>query len=200
MEKQVNSHYGEMPIIKANTPTGNVSIETKLTEGSSPNVMSTSIKKTIKLLPLIIWWDEHMVCETKLNQKIPVNQFTNSIYQYSRNQKVTEKLAGRQLIINIDQIPRTYSFHNETKAVLMMVSWTRVYLAPSGEDVKVSYTLTSNGQAVKNGIVEIKDPNKLYGIGYFKSLKNATDDYLTSYDNFYKTAGKTVLDKILAAI
>jgi hypothetical protein len=48
--------------------------------------------------------------------------------------------------------------------------------------------------------VEIKDPNKLSGLGYFQSLKAATNDYLTAYDNFYKNAGKMVLDKIIAEL
>jgi hypothetical protein len=87
-----------------------------------------------------------------------------------------------------------------SRGALLLVEWDKIYLAPSGEDLIVNYSFVKEGQPAKNGKVEIKDPNKLYGLGYFQSLKAATHDYLTAYDNFYKNAGKMVLDKIVAEL
>jgi hypothetical protein len=200
MEKMVFSHYGEMPALKANTQSTNVKVETDLTNGSHEKIMSTSTRKKVKFLFLLLYWHEHYMLETKLNQKIPVNQFTNSIYQFSKSSKISEKLKDGMLTLKIEQLPRTYSFHDDARGALLLIEWSKVYLAPSGEDVVVSYTFKKEGQADKTGKVEIKDPNSLYGLGYFQTLKAATDDYLTAYDNFYKNSGRMVLEKIIAEL
>jgi hypothetical protein len=200
VEKIVFSHYGEMPVLKTNAVPANVKVETELTNGSHQHIMSVTERKKVKMLFLLLYWHEHYMLETKLNQKIPVNQFTNSLNQSAKNSKIAEKLKDGILTLKIEQLPRTYSLHDDARAVLLMVEWSKVYLAPSGEDVVVSYSFAKEGQPLKTGKVEIKDPNKLYGLGYFQSLKAATHDYLTAYDNFYKNAGKMVLDKITAEL
>ncbi len=200
VEKIVFSHYGEMPALKTNGLPTNVKVDTELTNGSHQYTMSKTERKKVKMLFLLLYWHEHYMLETKLNQKIPVNQFTNSIYQSAKNSKIAEKLKDGILTLKIEQLPRTYSLHEDSRAVLLMVEWSKIYLAPSGEDVVVSYSYAKEGQPTKTGKVEIKDPNKLYGMGYFQSLKSATHDYLTAYDSFYKNAGKMVLDKIVAEL
>ena len=196
MEKIVFSHYGEMPALKANTQSPNVKVETNLTNGSHEKIMSTSTKKKVKFLFLLLYWHEHNMLETKLNQKIPVHQFTNSIYQFSKNSRISEKLKDGMLTLEIVNVPGTYSFHVDSHGALLLVEWDKIYLAPSNEDLIVNYSFVKEGQPAKTGKVEIKDPNKLYGLGYFQSLKAATHDYLTAYDNFYKNAGRMVLEKI----
>lgn len=200
MEKIVFSHYGEMPALKANTQSANVKVETDLTNGSHEKIMSTSTRKMVKFLFLLLYWHEHNMLETKLNQKIPVHQFTNSIYQFSKNSRISEKLKDGMLNLEIVKVPRTYSFHADSHGALLLISWEKFYLAPSGEDVVVNYSFTKEGQPAKTGKVEIKDPNSLYGLGYFQSLKAATHDYLTAFDNFHKNAGKMVLEKIVAEL
>ena len=200
VEKIVYSHYGEMPALKTNAQPANVKVETELTNGSHQHIMSVTERKKVKVLFLLLYWHEHYMLETKLNQKIPVYQFTNSIHQSAKNSKIAEKLKDGILTLKIEQLPRTYSLHNDSRAVLLMVEWSKVYLAPSGEDVVVSYSFAKLGQPLKTGKVEIKDPNKLYGLGYFQSLKAATHDYLTAYDNFYKNSGKIVLEKLVAEL
>jgi hypothetical protein len=200
MNKHVSRHYGEMPAIKMPAQTLPIAVETKLTDGSSNMEMSTGKRYWKKFLPLIVYNKEHMVVETNLNYKIPVNQFTNSLYQYARTQKVTDKLAGKNLTVTIDQLPRTFSFNNKTTNILLLFNITKVYLEPNQEDVKVTYALHEGGKMVKIGMVQVQDPNKAYGIQYFQSLKAATDDYLNAYDNFYKNLGRTVLDRIMAEL
>jgi hypothetical protein len=200
MEKSVFSHYGEMPVQKDNSQTQYIKVETELTRGSHPKIMSTSTKKKTKILFLLLYWHEHHILETRLNQQIPVNQFTNSIYQFARNSKFSEKLKNGVLTLEIVNVPATYSFHFESYGALLLITWDKIYLAPGGENLLVNYSFVKDGQTAKTGKVEIKDPNSLYNFGYFQSLKAATDDYLTAYDNFYKNAGKMVLEKIIAEL
>lgn len=200
MNKHVTRHYGEMPQVKMPEQTLPLIVETKLTDGSSSMEMSTGKRYWKKFLPLIVYNREHMVVQTDLNYKIPVNQFTNSLYQYARTQKVLDKLAGKKLSVTLDQLPRTFSFNNKTTNILLLLNITKVYLEPNEEDVKVSWSLNNGATVVKTGTVQVQDPNKAYGIQYFQSLKAATDDYLNAYDNYYKNLGRTVMDKIIAAL
>lgn len=200
MEKSVFSHYGEMPALKDNSQTSYVKVETELTKGSHPKIMCTSTKNKIKILFLLLYWHEHHKMETRLNQQIPVYQFTNSLYQYAKNSKFSEKLKEGVLTLEIVKLPSTYSFQFESYGVLLLFSWDKIYLAPGGENLLVNYSFVKDGQPAKTGKVEIKDPNSSYNFGYFQSLKSATNDYLTAYDNFYKNAGRMVLEKIVAEL
>ncbi len=67
------------------------------------------------------------------------------------------------------------------------------------QNVLVSYKINREGAIIKEGTVEITDPTRIYGVGMFKTVNAAANDYLTSYDAFYKGLGKQVIDKILAA-
>lgn len=200
MEKAVVRHYEEIPVKTAKPGGANVLIESSLTVGASQMQMTTGKRYWKKMLPLIVYNREHMVVETNLNYQIPVNQLANSLSQYARTQKVVDKLNGRQLVIKLDQMPHTFSFNGKSTNILLLFTVSKVYLEPTHDDLKASYLLLENGKEVKNGSVEIKDPNKNYGIQYFQSLGAAVDDYLTSYDTFYKNSGKVLMDKILAEL
>lgn len=174
-------------------------VKLPLTNMDSGRAFVTGDGKIKKNLFLLVYWRLHSAFNVKLNDKIALNQFANSLYQYAKLKQVTDKLNGDRLMIEVERWPNSFSYHKKKTAYLLLITTTQFYIEPKIENVMVSYKIERDGTIVKSGKVEIADPNRTIGVGMFQTVNAATDDYLTRYDAFYKGLGKQVIEKILAA-
>jgi len=198
-EKAVSKHYGEFPSLKPVPPNTRLLVKLPLTEKDSSRAFVTGNRELKKNLFLLVYWKRHTAYNVRLNDKIPLHQFSNSLYQYAKSNKIMETLKGDQMIIEVNQWPNSFSYNLVETAYLMMIVFTRFYIEPKSENILVSYKIQRDGITIKEGKMEVTDPTRTIGVGMFQTVNAASDNYLTRYDAFYKGLGKQVIDKILAA-
>jgi hypothetical protein len=194
MNRYVTSRYGETVKLQK-LQSDYITINTTLnTENPVP---SESTKKTKKALPFILYMRFYYQTSCTLNPIIPINQFNAAFSSYANSKKLGEKLKGRKLELSIDNLPLTFSF-NDDYQFLIIIQWERIYLLPQNQEMVLTYKITGEGAGnSKIGTITIPDPNTLKGTRYFQSVKSATREYLTQYDEHIKTMAKTAVDELM---
>ena len=167
----------------------------------SPNdVISSSERKTSKVLPLLFYWEWDYRHTSTLNPSIPVNNFANNICAIA-NRGLNQKLNGQKLALTVEQAPTTFALVDEAHLIWVVyaISWDKLYVEPDAKDLIVSYTLTNEG-VVKSGkiVIENKDENK--NIRFFQSWRSSTSEYLTRYNQNIKDMTKEFVDKLMEEI
>ncbi len=167
---------------------------------SSNDVISSSERKTSKVLPLLFYWQWEYRHTSTLNTSIPVNNFANNIYAIA-NKGLTQKLNGQKLALTVEQAPTTFAMVDKAHLIWVVyaISWDKWYTEPDAKDLIVSYTLTKDG-AEKKGkiIIENKDQNK--DIRFFQSWRSSTSEYLIQYNQNIKDMTKAFVDKLMEEI
>ena len=196
MDKYVSNQYGEV-INTKKIKSDYLSITSPLiTDNPTP---SNSSMKTKKMLPLILYWRMDYRTTCTLNPKIPINQFSAALATYANSKGLKKKLNGAMLELTVNKVPLSFSF-NDDFSFLLLVSWEKVYLLPEKNEMALSYKITNNGSDVKEGTIAVADPNQIKGTRYFQSVRNATREYLTQYDENMKTMAKSVVDQLLSEL
>ena len=158
---------------------------------------SESLKKTKKVVPLLLYIRVYYQTFCTLNSKIPINQFGSALATYANSKSLKQKLNGRKLEVSIDKVPLTFSF-NDDYQFLLLVSWERIYLMPQSQEMVLSYKVSNDsGEEVKKGTISIPDPNNIKGTRYFQSVRSATREYLQQYDENIKIMAKYTVDELM---
>lgn len=197
-DNAVFKHYGEFPALKPTPPNTPILVNLPLSAKDTSKAFATVYPEVKKNLFLLLYWKRHAAFNIVLHDKIPLHQFSNSLYQYAKSSRITEKLNGKKLIIDVEKWPNSFSMNNIETVYLWLVITNKIFIDANLQNVVVSYKLEEAGAIIKQGKVEISDPMKGLGLGVFQSASAAADEYLSEYDNFYKGLGKQVIDKILA--
>ena len=194
MNKYVVNRYGESVTIKK-IKSDYLSITSPLlTDNAIP---SESIKKTKKVVPLLLYIRIYYQTSCTLNPKIPVNQFSSALATYANAKNLKQKLNGGKLELNIEKVPLTFSF-NDDYQFLLFVSWEKIYLQPQNEEMILSYkVINDNGQETKKGTLSVPDRNNIRGTRFFQSVKSATGEYLLQYDENIKSMARYSVDELM---
>ena len=194
MNKYVVNKYGTTVTAKK-IKTDYISITSPLlTDNPIP---SESLKKTKKVVPLLLYIRIYYQTFCTLNPKIPINQYSSALATYANSKGLKQKLNGGKLELSIDKVPLTFSF-NDDYQYLLLVSWERIYLMPQSQEMVLLYKISNNnGEEVKKGIISIPDPNNIKGTRYFQSVRNATREYLQQYDENIKSMAKYTIDELM---
>jgi hypothetical protein len=88
-------------------------------------VPSESLKKTKKVVPLLLYIRVYYQTFCTLNSKIPINQYSIALATYANSKSLKQKLNGGKLELSIDKVPLTFSF-NDDYQFLLLVSWERI--------------------------------------------------------------------------
>lgn len=194
MNKYVVNKYGET-ITTKKIKNDYISITSPLlTDNAIP---SESLKKTKKVIPLILYLRIYYQTSCTLNPKIPINQYSSALATYANSKGLKQKLNGGKLELSIDKVPLTFSF-NDDYQYLLIVSWEKIYLLPQSQEMVLSYKVfNNNGEEVKKGTISVPDPNNIKGKRYFQSVKNATNEYLYQYDENIKSMARYTVDELM---
>lgn len=144
--------------------------------------ISTSVHKTEKFLPLIVYWQYYHRQKCSLNSSIAVVNFSNAVTSLS-NKGLINKLNGRKLELTVEQAPSGFSLVMDENVVWIVYafSWVNVILEPDMNDLVVSYKVMG-GEENKAGKITIKNTDQVKGLRYFQSWKSATSEYLYDYN------------------
>jgi hypothetical protein len=199
MDRFVAEHYGgQLPKTDKKKKAG----LTVLSSVSSPTKdISTTVQKTSKVLPLIVYWQWDYRHTCTLNPAIGVDHFTtavNSLY----NKGLSQKLNGQLLELTVEQIPTAFALVDKSHMVWVIYaySWDKIYMEPDGKDLVVSYKLTQADNTVKTGKITVKSTAHNQGLRFFQSWKSATSEYLTDYDTNLTAMTKTFVSQLMEAL
>jgi hypothetical protein len=150
---------------------------------SGSPAISTTVHKTDKFLPLLVYWKYNHRQSCSLNPSIAVTQFSNTVNAVA-TKGLTDKLAGRKLELTVEQAPAAFSIVAKEQMIWLVyaVSWAKIYIEPDMKDLVVSYKLTDAGKALKAGTISVKNTDKNKGLRFFQSWKSATSEYLSEYN------------------
>lgn len=164
---------------------------------SSSNI-STTVQKTSKVLPLIVYWQWDYRHTCNLNPAIGVTNFTNAINSFS-NKSLSPKLHGQTLELTVEQIPTAFAIVDKAHViwVIYAFSWDKIYVEPDGKDLIVSYKLLQNNNTTKTGTISIKNNEQNTGIQFFQSWKSATTEYLEDYNAGITNMAKNFINKLV---
>lgn len=161
---------------------------------------SSSTKKTRKFLPLIFYWQVDYQLSSTLNPKIPINLFISAFSTYANSKNLREKLDGKNLEMTINKIPTSFSLNDDFRSIVLLIvafSWEKIYLLPVNTDLQISYKLSKENGEINNGVLNISDLNKIKEKTYFKTMKRATTEYLTQYDENIKLMAKSAVVQMI---
>ncbi|MBI5857260.1 MAG: hypothetical protein HZB42_06385 [Sphingobacteriales bacterium] len=176
----------------------NPDISVTTTISSDPKKISVSGRKTSNVLPLIIYWqfDHRYTCE--LNPAIGVNYFKKVISQQSN--KLIQKLNGRQLELNVEQIPQAFALTNKERWIFILIQWQKLYVEPDFKDMIVSYKVSQNGSEIESGKITVSNKQQNQGIGLFQSWKSSTSEFLGQYSTDITEMSKTFVNNLIQVL
>lgn len=161
----------------------------------SGNKISSSAKKTSKVLPLIVYWQYDYRHSCSLNPVIGINYLIKSINSHAKK-SLAGKIAGKKLEIAIEQMPNMFSIVDKGHIVLLLVRWHRLYVEPEKQDLVVSYKLTSSDGTIKTNQLTVKNKEQNEGIRFGQSWKSSSTEYLARYAQYMNTMGKELVEQI----
>ncbi|HEV7781675.1 MAG TPA: hypothetical protein VGO58_10445 [Chitinophagaceae bacterium] len=164
---------------------------------ADPSVISVTNRKT-KMLPLIIYWKYDYRHSTKLNPQIGVNYFKKAINQQSG--KLAPKLNGRQLELNVEEIPGAFAIVDKGHIVLLLVHWHKLYMETDTKDLVVSYRVLQNGVENKSGKITVKNRSHDRGIRFFQSWKSSASEFLGQYSTDMTEMGRSFVNDLIAEL
>jgi hypothetical protein len=194
MDKFVAAHYNnQLPKEKKKT---DITVTSKVTYPS--NAISTTVQKTSKVLPLLVYWQMDYRHTCTLNPAIAVNQFATTINTLS-SKGLNQKLNGQRLELSVEQIPTAFALVDKAHMIWLVyaISWEKVYMEPDAKDLIVSYKLLQNDNTEKTGKITVKSTARNQGLRYFQSWKSATSEQLADYSTNITAMSKTFVTKLM---
>src|ERR1019366_6629024 len=164
---------------------------------SDNSSISTTVHKTDKFLPLLVYWkyDHRQSCS--LNPAIAETNFSNAINSLG-TKGLIEKLNGRKLELTIEQAPTAFSLVLKENMIWVVYafSWSKIYFEPDRKDLIVSYKSVGSNAVVKTGRITVKNSNKNKGIRFFQSWKSATSEFLSEHNENFTSMTKTFISQL----
>ena len=159
--------------------------------------ISTTVHKTDKFLPLIVYWKYDHRQRCSLNPAIALVNFSNAINS-SASKELMEKVNGRKLELTVEQAPSTFSLVAKENMIWLIYafSWSKIYVEPDVKDLVVSYKLAGSGQEEKTGKITIKNAEKSKDFRFFQSWKSATSEYLAGYNSNFTSMTKIFVTRL----
>jgi hypothetical protein len=194
LDKYVAKHYNnELPKLSRKK----TDIIVSSIAPASGEAISTTVHKTNRFLPLIVYWQYKHAHNCSLNSSIPVTSFTNTVNSLA-TKSLAQKLNGQQLELTVEQAPANFSMvQNEHMVwVIYAFSWAKVYIEPDGKDLVVSYKLKQANQILKTGTITVQNTSKNQGLRFFQSWKSATNEYLTNYNANLTVMAKSFVNQL----
>lgn len=171
-------------------------IEISSTLPTAHSEISTTVHKTDKFLPLLVYWKYDHRQRCSLNPAIAVTHFSNAIHNLA-TKALLDKLNGRKLELTVEQAPSAFSIvaHENTVWLIYAVSWEKIYIEPDTRDLVVAYK-AGDGEGSKAGKITVKNTDRNKSLQFFQSWKSATSEYLSAYNANFTTMSKNFISQL----
>lgn len=163
--------------------------------------ISTTIHKTDKFLPLLVYWKYDHRQRCSLNPAIALVNFSNAINSLV-SKELMEKANGRKLELTVEQVPSTFSLVAKENMIWLIYafSWSKIYVEPDFKDLVVSYKLAGSGLEEKTGKITVKNSEKSKDFRFFQSWKSATSEYLARYNSNFTSMTKIFVNQLASEL
>jgi len=192
MDAYVSDQFnGQVPKIDTKR-TPDVSVSTSLP--IIPPDISSSERKTLQFIPLIVYWhwDYRHICT--LNPMLSINDFVKSLSTQART--INAKLNGRKLELVVEEIPRSFAFVDKTN-IILFIQLTKFYVEPDFRDLVVTYKIIENNSAIKSGKITIKSTANNQRIRFAQGWKSSISEQLGAYHANIGTMTKDFVSDLL---
>lgn len=159
--------------------------------------ISTTVHKTDRFLPLIVYWKYNHRQSCSLNPTIAVTNFSNAVNSLA-TKTLIEKLNGRKLELTVEQAPSAFSLVVKENIIWLIYAfgWSKIYIEPDKKDLIVAYKLAGSDGGAKTGTIIVKTTDRNIGLRFFQSWKSATSEYLSEYDANFTSMTKTFVSQL----
>jgi hypothetical protein len=159
--------------------------------------ISTTVHKTDKFLPLLVYWKYDHRYFTSMNPSIAVTTFSNAV-NLQATKGLIEKLNGGKLELTVEQAPSAFSLVSKENLiwVIYAFSWAKTYIEPDRKDLIIAYKVTDSKAGIKAGKITVKNTDKNRGVRFFQSWKSATSEYLSEYAANYSGMTKSFVSQL----
>lgn len=169
--------------------------------GTSNDFVSSTVKRKMKLVPALFYWQWEYGTTTTLNSLIPSNYFSTAVIPYANSKKLKDKLNGQKLELTINKMPAVFSVVDKGGLVFLVlyyIDWDRIFMDPQKQDMVLTYRLLKDGAETKTGTITVADRNKPLNVKVLHSVKKTFWSYLDQYNANIQAMSKEAIDKLIA--
>ena len=199
MDKFVADQYGDQIPAQDKKKKADITVTSGLA-GATGNI-STTVQKTSKVLPLIVYWQWDYRHTCALNPAIGVNNFSNTVNTLA-GKSLSPKLNGKKLELMVEQMPASFALVDKAHLIWIIyaITWDKIYIEPDFKDLVVAYKAPQPDGSFKTGKITIKNAEERTGIRHFQSWKSATSEYLDRYNAGITDMAKIFISKLVAEL
>ena len=195
-DKWVANYYGCVPEpIKRK----NDLVTVQSTVASMGSVLSESRRKSVSVLPLIVYWKWNYVNACQLNPQMALNNFTTTVNSYAVR-VLKPKLPNQTMELTVEKIPSAFDLDNTGHYIFLGLygaGWETVTLLPQEHAVQVSYKVINADKGIaKTGTVTVPISVQPVKAGLYQSVKKKMGLYLQQYDAAMMVMGRKLVDKL----
>jgi hypothetical protein len=161
-------------------------------------VISTKLKS--QFIPAILYWQWNNTIKCEIDAKIIGNSFKQNFIKYADSLGLQEKLQGRKLEIKVEKIPNSFVYTHKGNSVIFIVAYTVSDLEaifPQEQDLIISYKITQNGAAIKEGRLNAKNKDQALK-NVWKSPKKFTRVYIAQFKKNTSSLAKEMTQQIVS--
>ena len=163
------------------------------------DTVSVATNKKSQFVPAIIFWQWEKSVSATLAEKHQANKIQSYMARYADSLQLGDKLNGNKLQISIESAPANFTYTNKGYFMYLFIAYVTAQqetIKPEFSDIKLSYTLVDNNNAVvKKGEITVLDTN-VPARNVWKSTKKFTWKYLDEYERNVRLMSKQAIDKL----
>ncbi|MBC3541957.1 hypothetical protein ACFSC6_09065 [Rufibacter sediminis] len=134
-------------------------------------------------IPAVLYWGWNSTIECTIDPSITASLIKNSIYHAADSLNLLEKAKGKQIVINLKQVPGKFLYENKGTAIIFLIAYSvsgQESISPASLGLMADFE-TKTGNTI-NMTGEVSIPNTEQPLNnIWKSSKKFTWAYLDEY-------------------
>ena len=170
-------------------------VNTPVTEQKGSNYT----KVIYSFIPALVYWGWNSTIACELDPQTTAAYVKRGIYEAADKLDLQNRLAGRQLVIDIERLPGQFLYENKGNTIFLIfahVTTGEEAISPRPTNLMVRYTLLEDGAVVASGEGLVKnEEQRLRNV--WKSTKKFTWLYLDQFEKEANRMGSESVKDIL---
>lgn len=153
-------------------------------------------------VPAVLYWGWNSTIECEIDPYTAGKYIKYGIFQSADSLDLRSKLKGRQLVIDLKQVPGNFLYENKGNAIILVVAYTTSAveaISPYPVNLNVEYQLKENGEIVAKGSGVVQNEAQPVR-NIWKSSKKFTWMYLDEYKKESNRMGTELVKDIIKQI
>ena len=153
-------------------------------------------------VPAIVYWEWNSTIECEIDPNKVSNYIKKAIHHTSNRLDLKNKLNGKQLTINLQEIPGRFLYENKGNAVILIFAYFMTGVEdifPDQIDLVAEYEISENGKILTKGKKVVKNLEQPLGNIWSSTKKfawNYLDIFKDKIDQMAEELIKDIADQI----